>query len=100
MRITRPTGVVLAFAVAGTALAGAPASAQDALKAALPDTTACPDAVAAIATCYLAKDENGGFITAAMPKNWNGDLIVFAHGGPSLVPPPPNGSKPDLERDA
>jgi hypothetical protein len=100
MRITRPTGVVLAFAVAGTALAGTPASAQDALKAALPDTTACPDAVAAIATCYLAKDENGGFITAAMPKNWNGDLIVFAHGGPSLVPPTPNGSKSDLERNA
>jgi hypothetical protein len=99
MRIKGPAGIIFAC-LASTALAGTSALAQDARKAALPDTTACPDAVAAIAICYLAKDENGGFITAAMPKNWNGDLIVFAHGGPSLVPPTPNGSKSDLDRNA
>jgi hypothetical protein len=22
-----------------------------------------------------------------MPKNWNGNLVVFAHGGPSYAPP-------------
>jgi len=99
MRFTGLAGVVFAV-LASTALAGITALAQDAPKAALSDATACPDAVAAIATCYLAKDENGGFITAAIPKNWNGDLIVFAHGGPSLVPPAPNGSKSDLDRNA
>jgi hypothetical protein len=99
MRINGRAGIIFAC-LAGTTLAGTTALAQDAREAALPDTTACPDAVAAIATCYSAKDENGGFITAAMPKNWNGDLIVFAHGGPSLVPPTPNGSKSDLERNA
>jgi len=85
------------FAAAVTTVAGA-AVAQDTPKAALPDPAACPEAVVAIATCYLAKDENGGFITAAMPKNWNGDLVVFAHGGPSLEPPTPKGSKSDLQR--
>ena len=52
----------------------------------------------AIATCYSAKLDTGAYVTAAMPKTWNGNLIVFAHGGPSLLPPTPNGSKSDLNR--
>jgi hypothetical protein len=67
-------------------------------KPALPDTTACPEAIAAIATCYAAKHETGAYITAALPKSWNGNLVVFAHGGPSLLPPTPNGSRSDLEK--
>ena len=74
------------------------ASAQETPKAALPDTTACPEAIATIATCYTAKHETGAFITAALPKNWNGNLVVFAHGGPSLLPPNANGSKSDLNK--
>jgi hypothetical protein len=35
-----------------------------------------------------------------MPKTWNGDLVVFAHGGPSVVPPTANGSKADLTKYA
>ena len=62
-----------------SALAVAPAPAQ-----ALPDTTACPESIAAIATCYAAKQESGAYLLAAMPKNWNGNLIVFAHGGPAV----------------
>jgi hypothetical protein len=76
------------------------AAAQDAPKAALPDTTVCPEPLAAIATCYAVRDENGAFLTAAMPKSWNGDLIVFAHGGPSPVPPTANDNKSALERNA
>ena len=95
MRTIEPGGLVLAVAIAATA-----AAAQDAPNAVRADATACPDAVAAIATCYAAKDENGAFITAAMPKDWNGDLIVFAHGGPSLAPPTANASKSDLEKYA
>jgi len=74
------------------------AAAQEAQKAALPDTTACPEAIVDIATCYTAKHETGAFITAALPKNWNGNLIVFAHGGPSVLPPTANGSKLDLNK--
>lgn len=94
MRAIKTAGLVLAVTAAATA-----AAAQEAPKV-LPDTTACPEPVAAIATCYGAKDDNGAFITAAMPNNWNGDLIVFAHGGPSLVPPNANASKSDLAKYA
>ena len=37
------------------AMTGAVATAQEAAKAALPDTVACPESIAAIATCYGAK---------------------------------------------
>ncbi len=76
------------------------AAAQEAQKAALSDTTACPESIASIATCYSAKLDTGAYVTAAMPKTWNGNLIVFAHGGPSLLPPTPNGSKSDLNKYA
>jgi hypothetical protein len=66
----------------------------------LPDTIACPEAVVKIATCYTAKLETGAYLLAAMPKNWNGNLIVFAHGGPAVVPPTANSSKGDLAKYA
>jgi pimeloyl-ACP methyl ester carboxylesterase len=75
-----------------------PASAQE--KAALPPTTACPAAVAEIATCYSAKLESGAYLLAAMPKNWNGNLVVFAHGGPAVVPPTATTSQNDLAKYA
>jgi hypothetical protein len=73
-----------------------PAMAQD--KPALPATTACPTALAEIATCYSAKHESGAYLLAAMPKNWNGNLVVFAHGGPAVVPPTATTSQNDLAR--
>ena len=90
------TAGVMVFAVSMAAAAAA----QEAPKAALSDTTACPESIASIATCYSAKLDTGAYVTAAMPKTWNGNLIVFAHGGPSLLPPTPNGSKSDLNKYA
>ena len=78
-----------------SALAARPAAAQ-----ALPETTPCPEAIAATATCYLAKQESGAYLLAAMPKTWNGNLIVFAHGGPAVVPPTPSSSQGDLAKYA
>jgi hypothetical protein len=74
------------------------AAAQEAQKASLPDTMPCPYSIFTIATCYTAKHETGAYITAAVPKNWNGDLVVFAHGGPSLLPPTATFSKSDLDK--
>jgi len=85
--------------IAGLALSSA-AVAQDTAKPALPDTTPCPEAVGKIATCYSAKLESGAYVLAALPKSWNGDLIVFAHGGPSLEPPTAASSKGDLSKYA
>ena len=52
-----------------------------------PKPIACPEAVAALATCYSAKLDTGAYLLAAVPKNWNGNLIVFAHGGPGPIAP-------------
>ncbi len=94
MRSFGPAGLgLLTFA-----LTSVPVFAQDGPKAALPATTACPAAVAEIATCYSAKHETGGYLLAAMPKNWNGNLIVFAHGGPAVVPPTAATSQNDLAK--
>jgi hypothetical protein len=92
----KPAGLgVLALAITGAA-----AAAQDATKAALPDPTACPESIAGLATCYAAKHETGAYLLAAMPKDWNGNLVVFAHGGPDTAPPTATRSQADLNKYA
>jgi pimeloyl-ACP methyl ester carboxylesterase len=81
--------IVRSLSLALVALAAGSASSPAAEKA---PTIGCPVAVAAIATCYSAKLPSGAYVTAAMPKTWNGNLVVFAHGGPSLNPPTANDS--------
>src|SRR5262245_39099252 len=64
----------------------------------MPDTVACPEAIAEFATCYSAKLDTGAYLLAAMPKTWNGNLIVFAHGGPGPIPPSANYSRGSFGR--
>ena len=75
------------LAFGALAITGSAALAQDAARAALPDTTPCPESIAAIATSYTAKHETGAYLFIVMPENWNGNLVVFAHGGPTYTPP-------------
>jgi hypothetical protein len=91
-----PAGICLAALIA-TAV---PAGAQVGSPAALPAATPCPAAVAEIATCYSEKLGSGAYVLAAMPKDWNGNLIVFGHGGPAVVPPTAAGSQNDLTKYA
>jgi hypothetical protein len=95
MRHVRTTAALWVLAAMASS-----AVAQEAQKTALPDTMPCPESITTIATCYMAKLETGAYVTAAMPTNWNGDLVVFAHGGPSLLPPTANSSKSDLDKYA
>src|SRR4051794_39807592 len=81
--------------VLGLALTGGAALAQEAPQAV---AAACPAEVAEIATCYTAKHPSGAYLLAAMPKTWNGNLTVFAHGGPQLVPMKADYSVPDLAK--
>ena len=93
MRLLESAGL----GVLALALASASTAAQE--RAANPPPAAtCPEAVAAIATCYKTKLETGAYLLAAVPKNWNGNLIVFAHGGPSVTPPVENDSDDDLAK--
>src|SRR5258706_15568361 len=67
------------------ALAGSPASAQQASQDSA--ATDCPHPLAALASCYAAKLDTGAYVLAALPKEWNGALVVLGHGGPFVVPP-------------
>jgi hypothetical protein len=84
------------FALIALMTSAAPAVAQTGS----PATTACPAAVTDIATCYSEKLASGAYVLAAMPKDWNRNLIVFGHGGPAVVPPTAAGSQNDLTKYA
>jgi hypothetical protein len=94
MRMSSPIGLaVLTLIVMNTS-----PFAQDAIKGPLPESTPCPSVISELATCYGGKHASGAYLTAAMPKDWNGHLVVFAHGGPSVVPPSATYSQADLAK--
>jgi hypothetical protein len=82
------TSSVLAMAQDGTPKEGPKA----------PATVACAAPVAEIATCYSERLASGAYVLAAMPKDWNGNLVVFGHGGPAVVPPTAASSQSDLAK--
>jgi len=49
-----------------------------------PMPSACPAGVADVADCWTGQDDNGAYYAIAVPHDWNGDLVVHAHGGPDL----------------
>ncbi|WP_411293851.1 hypothetical protein [Streptomyces kunmingensis] len=64
-----------------------------------PPSVPCPSALADKATCYSGQDSNGAYYTIAVPEQWNGSLVVHAHGGPDLGDDSdPSRSAEDLER--
>jgi hypothetical protein len=79
---------------------GAQQQSAESQKGALPAVAACPAPLAEIATCYSEKLSSGAYLLAAIPKDWNGNLIVFGHGGPAAVPPTATTSQGDLAKYA
>jgi hypothetical protein len=56
-------------------------------KITLPASSACPASIASLppdATCWTGRDENGAYFWVVKPADWNGKLVIHAHGGPSL----------------
>ena len=93
--LSRPARLVPAGAL--VVLAGLLAPPVSATAA--PTPVACPPAVAELATCWGGQDDNGAFYTIAVPEEWNGDLVVHAHGGPDLAEESdPARSVEDLDR--
>ncbi|MFD4529667.1 hypothetical protein ACFWP7_38345 [Streptomyces sp. NPDC058470] len=76
-------GVALAAGIAGVvgSLSGISPAQATQLH---PGPAACPARVGSEATCYTGQDANGAYYAIAVPKNWNGSLVVHAHGGPDL----------------
>ncbi|MES2898403.1 MAG: hypothetical protein V4723_01685 [Pseudomonadota bacterium] len=50
--------------------------------------------------CYTGQDARGAYYWIAIPKQWNGALVVHSHGGPSMKAPAPDDSASDLKRFA
>ncbi|MFF5563014.1 hypothetical protein ACFY7Z_31275 [Streptomyces sp. NPDC012623] len=92
------------FAAVATGLAGVLAATVlgphvPAVAAAGPGAVACPANLVGKATCYTGQDGNGAHYAIAVPKKWNGSLVVHAHGGPDLgAESDPERSVGDLER--
>ncbi|WP_089951390.1 hypothetical protein [Lentzea xinjiangensis] len=59
-----------------------------------------PENVPAGTTCYEGRDANGAYYAIAVPKKWNKNLDVHAHGGPDLDDPTPERTRDDLNRRA
>ena len=87
------TGIALA-AAACAPLSPKPAKTSEAP----PVAVACPPALAALARCLAGQDSAGAYYLIAMPHQWNGHLVLHAHGGPALGAPRPERSAADLER--
>ncbi len=75
------------------ALRGPAASAEVA-----PRATACPAALPAGTACLSGRDSQGAYYLIARPADWNGVLVLHAHGGPLLSAPSPQRAVEDLER--
>lgn len=63
-----------------------------------PQASACPDGLAAIARCLSGRDSAGAYYLMAIPNDWNGTLVLHAHGGPALGAPKPERAADDLRR--
>ncbi|MEF7612638.1 hypothetical protein V4F39_01865 [Aquincola sp. MAHUQ-54] len=65
---------------------------------AAPVATACPQAVPATTTCLAGVDSRGAYYLIAKPADWNGRLVLHAHGGPDLATPTAERAVEDLTR--
>ena len=100
MTARRLTGRIAAAALGLMAIAEAASAADDAPAAsAIPaEDTACPQTLPAGARCYSGRSAAGAWYWIAVPQNWNGALVVHAHGGPRSQEPERNDAVEDLER--
>jgi len=65
-----------------------------------PAPKTCPEGLPAETQCLAGQDPNGAYYWIAIPKVWNGSLVVHTHGGPRLKTPKPDDAIEDLQRFA
>lgn len=71
-----------------------------AARAEPPAAKTCPEGLPAETRCLGGQDQNGAYYWIAIPKAWNGSLVVHSHGGPRLRAPKPDDAIEDLQRFA
>jgi hypothetical protein len=94
----RTDGMRLAAILGAAALLGACAQAPRQAAEAAPQAAACPDGVPAGVRCLRGQDSAGAHYLIAMPAQWNGVLVVHAHGGPTLGQPKVERADEDAKR--
>jgi alpha-beta hydrolase superfamily lysophospholipase len=82
-------GALSMFGAGEASAAAAPAPAAD-----------CPSELPAQTRCFAGQDARGAYYWIAIPKAWNGALVVHTHGGPSLKTPSQDDPVADLKRFA
>ncbi|MRD46386.1 hypothetical protein [Caenimonas koreensis] len=92
------TAATLLAGCANTSGTAQPAAALAATAEAAPQATPCPAQVPAGTRCLSGQDSAGAFYLIAIPAQWNGTLVLHAHGGPALGAPRMERSVEDLER--
>lgn len=98
-RSAKQRRIGLAACLAGVVIGALTSAPSAQAEAGHPVSTACPSSLAGKATCYTGQDANGAFYAIAVPKTWNGSLVVHAHGGPDLGEgSDPGRSVDDLDR--
>lgn len=80
------------------ALPAAAQSIQLKLSGELPSVMPCPEGLPALTECRRGRDHLGAWVWMARPADWNGKLVVHAHGGPELGDPSAERSARDLQR--
>lgn len=93
MRFSTPLLPVIAF----IAIATGSATAQQG-DGEEPKRADCPAALPAGTKCFAGQDMHGAYYWIAKPKNWNGTLVVHAHGGPRTAKPQADDPVEDLTR--
>ncbi|HEY4082774.1 MAG TPA: hypothetical protein VGM81_18975 [Burkholderiaceae bacterium] len=63
-----------------------------------PQPRACPAGVPESVRCLGGQDSAGAFYLIAVPKDWQGVLVLHAHGGPELGAPLMKRVEEDLQR--
>ncbi|HEX2011057.1 MAG TPA: hypothetical protein VJN44_08995 [Roseateles sp.] len=93
---------VLRCLPAGVALTLLGACAQQAAPIeppeAAPQARACPAGVPAETRCLGGQDSAGAFYLIAIPRDWQGELVLHSHGGPFLGAPTMQRIEEDLQR--
>jgi pimeloyl-ACP methyl ester carboxylesterase len=63
-----------------------------------PQAVACPKGLPEHTRCLGGRDSAGAHVLIAVPPDWNGHLVMHAHGGPLLGEPQPARAAADLVR--
>ncbi|MBN9410700.1 MAG: hypothetical protein J0H69_16235 [Burkholderiales bacterium] len=87
-------------ALAGCATPPRPSATLPATTESAPQAMACPAKaqLPAGTRCLSGQDSAGAHYLIAVPAQWNGTLVMHAHGGPTLGPPTLARTVEDLDR--